>query len=174
MRGLKSFPKIYFLKYNDKPVVIKAYDPKVKDVVIKYLKNIEPILDKYHLKPVLRGSSFFQIPGKGDIELGIHLNSNLWFQVIIEFINYFHGIENIDRDIAIFNEEFFGDDIEVVLMKGRTSKIDIALHKYLKLNKSLLIQYTELKYRFCTSKRTYQYQKDKFFRKIIKSIPENF
>ena len=58
-------------------------------------------------------------------------------------------------------------------MKNYPAKLDRKLHQYFTKNGDALSEYVELKKKFSYSKREYQIQKDKFFRKIIKTLSDN-
>jgi len=171
MRGLTPRPKSYFTKYKNIPVEIKPFDPKSLEIYEKYKVRLFPILFKFNLTPFLRGSTLFQISGKGDIECGLSPSDDIW-EKLKEVLNKFYKICIADdEEIMIFYEMFEGYDFEIIVMRGHTLKVDTKLHKYLLARKDLLDKYEEMKKKHAFSKRVYQYQKELFFRKVIKSMP---
>ena len=66
-----------------------------------------------------------------------------------------------------------GTEIEIILMKGYEAKVDRKILEYLITHPGLLKEYEQLKYQYCSSKKEYMIQKDKFFRKVIKMIPHD-
>lgn len=58
-------------------------------------------------------------------------------------------------------------------MKGYEAKLDKEITKYLIENKKLLKEYGDIKKKYCYSKKQYQIQKNKFFQKVIRMIPED-
>ena len=60
------------------------------------------------------------------------------------------------------------------VLKGHEAKLDLALALFLKEHPKLLKEYVDLKKGFCFSKREYQIEKNRFFTKVTKMIPENY
>jgi GrpB-like predicted nucleotidyltransferase (UPF0157 family) len=80
---------------------------------------------------------------------------------------------NIETDYMRFNQESPEKyEVEIILMKGREAKVDIALTEYLISHPELLKQYEELKKNSAHSKREYQIQKNNFLTSIIHQIPD--
>ena len=78
MIKISQLKKEYFDKLNERPVKINPFDPKSVTVAKKYVEKLNKLLEEFNLKAVHRGSTYFKISGKGDIEIGIYPNKNNW------------------------------------------------------------------------------------------------
>ena len=165
-------PDSYFEKFSDKPVYIKPYDPKSKQIAVEYIALLKNLLKEFDVKILHRGSTAFGIAGKGDVEIGIFPSKEDWKLVVSKLRERFGELGNIEDEYARFNDEKGGFEIEIILQKGETAKIDIALTNYLHGSPELLKTYEEIKKKYSYSKREYQIQKDKFLRSVINSMPE--
>lgn len=173
MKQLPSFSEAYFNKFSTKPVVLKSYDPQSPIIAHEYITQLKKLLQQFpKVEIVHRGSTLFGILGKGDIEMGLYIPEDQWFDVLILLINYYKEIGNLEKDYARFNDEYKGYEIEVILFTGYNALVDKRVTEYMKNNTDLLKKYEYVKRKYAYSKREYQIQKDKFFRKVIEDIPD--
>ena len=173
MKGLPELGKEYFERFNTKPVDIKPFDPKSLGIAHKYKKRLDDLLRPFGQEAVLRGSTYFKISGKGEIEFGVYPSEENWQSVISALTDYYKGnLGKLETDYARFNDKFEGYDVEVTVMKGRSALVDKKLTLCLAQSPSLLKEYEGIKREYAYSKREYYIQKDKFFRKVIETIPE--
>lgn len=119
----------------------------------------------------LRGSTLFEISGKGDIEVGLYVAKKDWHNLLMFLINYFKHIDNLEKDYARFNDKKDTIEVEIILFSGYAGHVDKKLTQYLLDHPTLLKEYETRKKRFAYSKREYQKQKDIFFREVIAQIP---
>ena len=172
MKGLPEFNKEYFTRFSEKPVKIIPFNTKTKEKAHKYKRFLEDLLYKWNVNIKVHGSTELEIAGKGEIEIAIYPSSKDWFDILVFLINHYKMVGNLRKDYARFNDSFENEEIEVIVTKGKSAKVNRKLQNYLKSNAELLSDYEKLKYNFAYSKREYYIQKDKFFRKIIEQIPE--
>mgnify|MGYP001565161754 CR=1 FL=1 len=172
MKNLPPMPGSYFEKFSTKPVFIKPFDPKSRQIAEVCIELLHDLLKGYEVKILHRGSTAFGISGKGDIEIGIYSTEENWKAVIGVLKKYFGELGNIEDDYARFNTEEDGYEIEIILQKGEAAKVDVALTNYFAVRPELLKEYEGVKKKYSYSKREYQIQKDKFLRKIVEIIPE--
>jgi len=172
MQQLPPFPDRYWLKFSNEPVEIAPFNPRSEKVAEEYIYRLQTILVKFPVNDIYhRGSTALKIAGKGDIEIGVIPDENYWFEVIVDLSQHFHGLGNLDEEYARFNDRVDDFDIEVILMRGHTAKLDKKLHTFLLANTSLLNEYKQIKQDYCNSQREYNRQKDQFFRRVIERIP---
>ena len=162
----------YFKKFNTSPVEIKAYNPVSKEIAQEYIELLITLLKDFEVKIIHRGSTAFKISGKGDIEIGVYPGEEDWDMIVEKLESYFGSPENTEVDYARFNTLKNGFEIEIILQKGESARVDIALTEYLMSHPKLLKRYENLKRSYSFSKREYQIQKDRFLRNIIDSIPD--
>jgi hypothetical protein len=173
MKQLPAFPASYWLKFSDQPVKILPYDPRSQEVAAEYLQRLQAKLNRFPNTTIyLRGSTAFQIAGKGEIELGVVLAEDAWFEVIDFLTRHFGSLGNLEDDYARFNDVHDNFEIEIILMRGYTAVLDQKLHQFLANRSDLLAQYLQVKQQFSYSKREYYRQKDLFFRRLIALIPD--
>lgn len=173
MKQLPKFPENYWLKFSNDPVDIKTFDPKSTQIAKDYIHQLQILLKDLSIEHIYhRGSTYLGVAGKGDIEIGITPKANHWFQSIVTLANHYQAIGNLDQDYCRFNDHFQKSDIEIILLKGYSAEVDRKLHKFLLEHPQLLIEYSNIKGKYSFSKRQYYINKDRFFRKVIKMIPE--
>jgi len=174
MKGLPAFSQEYFNRFNTGPVDIKPFDSKSIGVVDAYIKKLDILLRPFGLGLVHRGSTYFRIAGKGEIEFGIYPGEEKWPKVISALTSYYNGVVGkLEPNYARFNDTFEGFRVEVIVMKGREALVDLALTKYLISHPQLLKDYEAVKQKYSYSKREYYAQKDKFLRSVVERIPED-
>ncbi|PIZ43238.1 hypothetical protein COY33_01875 [candidate division WWE3 bacterium CG_4_10_14_0_2_um_filter_42_7] len=174
MIGLPEFKKEYFEKFSTKQVLIKPYDPKSKVIAQEYVNKLKSLLEGFDFEIAHRGSTAFGISGKGDIEIGVYPAENCWYQLLEKLINHYKSVGCLENNYARFNDVYDNFEIEVILMKGHEAIVDKKIARYLKEHPPLLKKYEKLKVESSFSKRNYQIQKDLFFRKNAKQIPDNY
>lgn len=170
MKGLPEFPKEYFERFSTKPVLIKPFDPKSLNVAAEYKKKLDEVLRPFGLEAFHRGSTYFDIAGKGEIEFGIYPKEKYWYTVLVAIINYYKAIGNLESEYARFNDNLYGFEVEVILMTGHNAIVDQKLNEYLKSSPALLKEYEEVKRKSAFSKREYMIQKDRFLRDVVSRI----
>lgn len=174
MKGLPKFPKDYFERFSTSPVSIKPFDPKSKRIASEYIKKLEKLLCGLDIKLLHKGSTALGIAGKGEVEIGVYPSDKDWSKVLDGLKNHYGKIGNLRKNYARFNDVFNGFEIEVIVQKGREAEVDIKLTKFLKERPDLLKEFVKIKKKYAYSKREYQIQKDKFLRKVIRAIPEDY
>lgn len=173
MKQLPKFSENYWLKFSNDPVDIKPFDPKSIQIAKDYIHHLQIILKDFPIEHIYhRGSTYLSISGKGDIEIGIIPKASHWFQTIITLANHYQAIGNLDKDYCRFNDRFQKFDIEIILLRGYPAMLDRKLHNFLLEHTKLLTEYGNIKRKYSFSKRQYNINKDMFFRKVIKMIPE--
>lgn len=172
MRPLDKFPEEYFLKYKTKPVKLKPFNPKQKRIANHYINKLRDLLKDFEVKLMIRGSTAFEILGKGDIEIGVYPEEKDWKQVISKLKDFFGEPENVEKDYVRFNDKKKEIEAEIIVLKGYEAKVDMRLTEYLTTHSALLKQYIQLKKKYTFSKREYQRQKSKFFAEVTRMIPE--
>lgn len=171
MKGLPKFPKEYFERFSTNQVLVKPFDPRSLEVAEEYKKKLDEMLRPFGLTAFHRGSTYFGISGKGEIELGLYPKKEDWYKILVAIINYYRAIGNLENEYARFNDNSEGFEIEVILMTGHSAVVDQKLNEYLKSNPALLKEYEEVKRKWPFSKREYMVQKDKFLRGVVAQIP---
>ena len=174
MRPLEKFDDKYFKKYKTKLVKIKPYNPKQKQIANKEIEKLRKLLDDKRVNIIIRGSTAFEILGKGDVEVGVYPKANSWDTTPMKLRGVCGEPDNLEKDYARFNLEHQGCEIEIIVLKGYEAKLDRALTQYLQQNPDLLEEYVGLKKKYKYSKREYQIQKNNFFIKVSRLIPNNF
>ncbi len=173
MKPLKTYDDEYFFKFKNKPVELKPFDPDTKVLANQYLSILNKELEHYAVKAVLTGSTQYEISGRGEIELVIYVKEDrAWPELIKYFTSHHKGVGNLDNAYARFNSVYLENNIEIILKRGYTAKVGIALENYLLTHPEELIRYQHLKNKFSKSKRDYYREKNRFFEVIIESIPE--
>jgi hypothetical protein len=170
MRGLPQIPKEYFDKFKDKKVNITSWDPKSKNVALRYVSKLKHILKDVNAEIIHKGSTAYQIAGKGEIEIGVYPNEADWEETMKLLEENIGEVNNLENNYARFNDNYEGFEIEVILMKGYDAVVDKKLTEFLMNSKQLLEEYKKLKYKYSYSKKDYMIAKDKFFRKVISKI----
>lgn len=170
MRGFTKLPKDYSDKYTDKPVRIIPFNPKSKQVANEYIKKIRSLLLKYKVNFLLRGSTAYEIAGKGEIEIGVYPKEKEWKEVLGTLKSHFGTIDNLEENYARFNNKLGGFEIEVILLKGHDAVIDKKLTEYLKNSPELLQEYEKIKRKYSYSKREYMIHKNDFLEGIVKKL----
>ena len=172
VKGLSKIPEEYFLKYKTKSVKLKPYNPKQEEIAQKYLDIIKKVLKDYKVRLKVRGSTFFKILGKGEVEVGVYPKEEEWDGVIEKLKVKFGEPENVEDDYVRFNDIYEDIEVEIILLKGHEADVDIELHDYMVAHPEILKEYEEVKRKYCFSKREYQRQKHYFLSKVIENIPE--
>lgn len=166
MKQLPKFPDRYWLKFSADPVELKPFDPKSKQIAQTYIKRLEKLTSSFEIQEIYhRGSTGLGISGKGDVEIGLILKEEYWFEVIVCLANQYEGLGNLDEDYCRFNDELDGFEIEIILMRGYTARLDKKIHEYLLAHPDLLKEYEEVKKEYRFSNREYNKNKDKFLEK---------
>jgi len=173
MRGWDKFDANYFLKYKEKPVKLKPYDPQQEEVALRYLDKIGSLMEGIDIKLLVRGSTAFRIFGKGDVEVGVYPLEKDWKKVAGILAKAYGDPDNVEPDYMRFNHESSeGYEVEIILLKGHEAKVDVKLTEYLMDHPELLKEYEEVKRKSAFSKREYQIRKNDFLTSVIHKIPE--
>ena len=174
MRGWDKFNMDYFLKYKEKPVKLRPYNPQQEVVALRYLDEIRELTADFGPKLLIRGSTAFKILGKGDVEVGVYPQEKDWQKVADILTEAYGNPDNVEADYMRFNQESAEQyEVEIILLKGHEAKVDLALTEYLISHPELLRRYEEIKKNSAHSKREYQIQKNNFLTDVIHQIPDN-
>lgn len=80
---------------------------------------------------------------------------------------------NFEENYVRFNAAAGGYEIELIALRGHQAQVDRWLIQYLLEQPELSKEYEQLKRRYAFSRREYQRQEDKFFRRVVAAIPDN-
>jgi len=172
MRGLPQFSDEYWTKYKDKKVHLKPFDPQTRVKAYEYIEILKSLLNQYSPEILLRGSTYYGIDGKGEIEVGVYPTDENWKKVLKKIRGRVGGPRICENNFVQFPDVISEIEVEIIVIKGYEAIVDKKLTEYIKNDKKLLLEYQKLKYENCYSKLAYLKEKDKFFRKVIEMIPE--
>lgn len=172
MKGIIDLPDDYFLKYRDKPVKIKPFDPKTKQRGLAVEGEIRKYLKDFECEVILRGSTLFEISGKGDIEIGIYTTSRDWSDIFEALKTKYGDAEVVEEEYARFNYEDDSHEFEIMMFAGRGALVDMKLTWYMVKHPDLLKEYEDIKKKYSFSKRDYNREKNRFLRKVEAEMPE--
>jgi GrpB-like predicted nucleotidyltransferase (UPF0157 family) len=167
MKGLPDRPKEYFDKFSTNPVPIKPFDPRSREIAENCLEQLKTLLAGLKVELLHRGSTRFGIAGKGDVELGVYPSNEDWSRVLMRLESRYGQAGNVEENYVRFNSMLAGCDVEIIVLMGYRAEVDQKLTGYLLQHPELLKEYERLKSRCAFSRREYQIQKDRFFRRII-------
>jgi GrpB-like predicted nucleotidyltransferase (UPF0157 family) len=170
MKGWPDRLKEYFDKFSTNPVLIKPFDPRSREIAENYLEQLKTLLAGLNVELSHRGSTRFGIAGKGDIELGVFPSNEDWSRVLMRLESQYGQAGNVEENYARFNSEFAGYEVEIIVLMGYRAEIDRKLTEYLLQHPELLKEYEQLKSKYAFSRREYQIQKDKFFRRVVADL----
>ncbi len=171
MKNLDEHSSDYFDKFSTAPVAIKPFDPIAKLIAASYIEKLQTLLgDSVEIRH--RGSTAFEITGKGDIEFGVYPSSKDWERVLEKLECSCGQAQNIEENYVRFNDTVNEYEIEVIVLRGYPARVDMRLTEYLLSHRELLEEYERLKKQYAFSKRVYQQEKDRFFQSIISLIPD--
>ena len=77
---------------------------------------------------------------------------------------------NVEENYVRFNSMLAGYDVEIIVLMGYRAEVDQKLTGYLLQHPELLKEYEQLKSRYAFSRREYQIQKDRFFRRVVADL----
>jgi GrpB-like predicted nucleotidyltransferase (UPF0157 family) len=168
-----EFPDSYFEKKGSRPVKIKPYNPRYKEVAKEYLKKLDRVLKPAGVKAIHKGATALGISGKGDIEFGVYPRKDQFDKTLVALINHFKGIKGLNNGFAQFVVKYKGFEMEVVVInEGDYATLDKKLDAFLKKNPKLVKEYEKVKNESAYSAKEYARAKDKFLRKVIEMITE--
>jgi GrpB-like predicted nucleotidyltransferase (UPF0157 family) len=174
MKGLPDHPKEYFDKFSTNPVPIKPFDPRSRQVAENCLDQVKTLLAGLDVELSHRGSTRFEIAGKGDIELGVFPSEEDWSEVLTRLESRCGKAGNVEENYVRFNSALAGYEIEIIVLKGDRAEVDRMLTEYLLRHPELLKEYERLKRKYGFSRREYQIRKDRFFRRVVAEFPEDY
>lgn len=172
MRNIAKFTKQDFEKFTTESLVLHPYNPKSATIARKHVIKIKSALSDLPVEVLHRGSTLFQITGKGDIDIGIYTTSKTYNAAIERVAKAYSPPQIVGKEFVAFYIEEEGFKVEISLMQGREAVIDKAITLYLLKRKDLQKEYEEIKIKYFYSKREYLIQRAKFFNRVIKEIPE--
>ncbi len=172
MKGVVKLDDDYFLKYKDKPVKIMPFDPESKALGLDLVREIEVVLEGIDCEISLRGSTLFEISGKGDIEVGIYTENLYWEEVLKKLKNRFGEPDVIEEQFVKISFKVKERDFEIMMFRGRSAIVDKRLSEYLVASPDLLKEYEEVKKKYSFSRRDYNRGKNRFLRRVEAEILE--
>ena len=172
MKALPESPDEYFQKFTTRPVEIKPFNPYSREVAEDYLSKLKRMLSRFRVDMEHKGSTRFGIAGKGEIEIGVYPAERDWGEVLKELASHLGEPGEVEENYARFNDLFREHEIEIILLKGYDAQVDRKLTEYLICRPEVLRDYEDLKRKWAFSKREYQRQKDRFFRGVVRAIPD--
>lgn len=174
MRGLPKtkFTKEYFEQFRTTPLKLSPFDPNAKKIANRYIEEIQNLLFETKCTVRLRGSTAFEILGKGDIDIAVY-SSEKEYSLIKKIITR-EFVKPVAEGIDFTAYEFAEDayKIEISLMKGIEARVDEKLTDFMLNNRHYIKEYEKLKKKYCFSKREYLIQRNMFFSKVVKLIPD--
>jgi len=170
MKGLPDLPKEYFDKFSTVPVTIEPFDPRSRKIAGNCLEQLKALLAGLNVELSHRGSTRFEIAGKGDIELGVYPSDEDWSRTLKRLESCYGKAGNIEENYVRFNSTLDGYEIEIIVKRGYEVEVDRKLTAYLLEHPELLEEYEELKRRYAFSRREDQIQKGRFFRRVVAAI----
>jgi GrpB-like predicted nucleotidyltransferase (UPF0157 family) len=162
----------HFKKFSTTPIDLKPFSKYTKQKANEYLVRLNKSLRNLGLRAYLHGSTFLEICGKGEIDIIIGVPENKWFPTLIQLINHYHSIGNLEEKYARFNDIYKDTEVEIILMPSKDAQEEQRLLKYLKSNKSELDRYVKVKKKFSYNKRRYVLEKYKFLEKIERKMSQ--
>ena len=174
MHGLTKFDDSYFEKYRTTPVKIRPFSPKQTKVGHQVLVNLKQQLIDFEIDYAIRGSTAFEISGKGEVEVGVYPKPQDWQKVLAKLVEYYGPLEQSEADYARVNSEIDDTEIEIVIFKEHEAEVDKKLHRFMIDHPDLLKKYEQLKKDNCYSKRQYMIAKNNFLSDVVSSIPEDY
>jgi hypothetical protein len=172
MRNIAKFTKQDFERFTTESLILHPFHPRTTFIANKHVRKIRKALEDISVDVLHRGSTLFQIAGKGDIDIGIYTTGKTYNKAIELVSNTYFPPQIVGKDFVAFYIEEEGFKVEISLMQGREAVIDKAITLYLAQNKKLQREYEIIKKRYFYSKREYFIQRAKFFNRIIKEIPD--
>jgi GrpB-like predicted nucleotidyltransferase (UPF0157 family) len=172
MKGLFEPSAKYYERFSTAPVVIKPFDARSRQVASDYAERLRALLDGLDVEIHLRGSTAFGIAGKGDIEFGVYPEDKDWAKALGKLEGVYGEPGNCQENYVRFNDSLSDHEIEVIVLRGYEAVVDRRLADYLLEHPELLREYEQLKRNYAFSRREYQRQKDRFFRRVVASIPD--
>lgn len=177
MKNLNKFSdrnfKKYIEKYKDKPNKIAPFNPQTRKIAEQYTARIDKLLAGYEHQTLLMGAVAFGIAGKKDIDIGVYTDEKNWKYILNLIKEEFGDPEAEEKDFARFiivDQRNSGYEVEIHVYKGYEGELEMKLTKFLKYNKKLTKELEKIKTNFAYSKKEYQWQKNKFYRKVIDQL----
>lgn len=161
-----------FAYMSDKPVVLKPFDPHTKAVALELMALLDEQLAPWGVRSVLHGSTALEIEGKGEIEVAIYLDDDMWAPVKAHLYARYGLPWFESASFANINAVYQDTDVEIILLRGYDAVVNRALMEYLHASAQARADYVALKRQFAYSRRIYYQQKHQFFNRIIESLPE--
>ena len=170
MKDVKRFERKYFDSFRDTPLKLVPFLPIQKEIARMWVEKIENHMKGIDVKVCHRGSTLFEICGKGDIDVAVY-TSTIDYEISKKRLILLFGSPRVeDRRFSVFYLIDQDYEVEISLMKGYEAKVDQGLTKELMSRPDLVKKYEQLKVKYAYSKREYLYQRSKFFKIILKSI----
>lgn len=170
MRDTKKFDRKHFDQFRTTPLKLIPFSPVQKKIAQRWVKKLKKHFDSREIFVFHRGSTLFEISGKGDIDVSIHANGKNYDLAKRELTDLFGEPRAYDNKFAAFYLNESGYEVEFSLVKGHEAKVDLLLTQTLLDRPDLVQEYENLKKKYCYSKREYLYQRSKFFKRILKSL----
>ena len=164
---MKKLVREYFGRYGNEPVKIKPFDPVSKMIARHFLERLSPMLSGLKVELAHRGSTYFGIVGKGEIEVGVYPAARELIRVVDRLEKYFGPPGNREREYARFNTQFENRKIEIIVMGVVTGQEDRLIHEFLPTRPDLLKEYELLKRKYSSNRQDYLYQKHCFFYRVL-------
>jgi hypothetical protein len=174
-------PDSYFEEYSTLPVKIKPFDPKTKEIALKYLDKLIVILSESeeslaHASTLvdieIGGSTALEMEGKGDIEINIYCTPKNWNQVNTILLSYYQTLENKHKEYRRYADISEEIQIEIIVTKGKTAYMQKNVLHYIQTHPEVWEAYRLCKHEFAYSKRVYCLKKTRFFERIQQELPE--
>jgi hypothetical protein len=168
MKALNKFPPEYFLKYKEKPVKIKPFNPKAKVIAEDLIKDLFDL----GVNASLIGSTAYGISGQGDVEVAVYPEKSQWKKILTTLEEKYGKPLQKENDFVQFGVKDNEFDLCVNVLKGYEAKVINKLTEYMLSRPDLILEYEKLKVKYSYSRREYQIQKNKFLTEVTINIPE--
>lgn len=164
-------PSEYYLRYKETPVKQYPYDPETGMVAGKVILQLKEIVGE-DLEIIHMGSSALKIAGKNDVE--VYIFSKNWNEDAEKLTKKYGKPGHVEDEFIRFNHVVDNLEVEIIMVRGYVGKLNKAVHKYFLEHPEAGREYEKIKLKYAHSRREYQRHKDKFFEKIVESLPEDY
>jgi GrpB-like predicted nucleotidyltransferase (UPF0157 family) len=161
-----------FERMSTDPVQLKPFDPRTKALALDLMAVLDRQVADWSVQAVLHGSTALEIEGKGEIEVALYLDDENWDAVRAHLYRLYGRPWSEEANFVNINTQAHGIDVEIILLRGADAVINRALMDYLHAHPEVCAEYVALKRTYAYSRRVYYQQKNRFFRRIVESLPE--
>ncbi len=170
MKPLQRYSVIKLDLIPESNIELREFDPEYKKISDEYIATLSRLLKWSRSQIRVRGSTAFEIMGKGDIDICIFPPDKNWYFVVKQLMNYYEHIIGLEEEYASFDDIYKGVNIEIVVLRNYAAKVEKALFHAIKKDNKLIKKYILLKKKYAFSRRKYLEAKNAFFSSIIRFL----